>query len=277
MIFRLLKLTAVAGLAAVVATPLPAAWPVTDVSNLVVNRLIQSSMNSNHAQVIAQWAQQLEKLNTQIRQLEDQLAQQRRIREVMGEPTVAGARIVLDSLGATELARHYGETAQAIRRLADAVAALQNTADGLFDSLDDRTSLGTPFTRDPTLYRRFAAVEAQAAQAESVSAALDVRSGELQADLAATLQQLRTATTQAEVDKLNVKVTAINGQLAELSARRRDEADKLRAQQILNENRQAMEAQDFLEKQVAEERQTLAAANAWQQSIKLTPTSYTRK
>jgi hypothetical protein len=277
MISRLLKLTAAAGLTAAVTTTLPAAWPVTDVSNLIVNRLIQSGMDSNHAQVIARWAQQLEKLNTQIRQLEQQIAEQRRIREVMGEPIEAGARIVLDRLGAAELARRYGETAQAIRLLADAVASLQNTADGLFDSLDNKTSLGTTFDRNPALYKRYAAVEAQAAQAESVSAALDARSANLQADLAATLQQLRAATTQAEVDKLNVKVSAINGQLAELSARRRDQADKLNAQQILNENRQAMEAQDFLEKQVAEERQTLAAVNAWQQSIKLTPTSYTRK
>jgi vacuolar-type H+-ATPase subunit I/STV1 len=277
MISRILKLAAVAGLVVVVATPLPAAWAVIDASNLAVNRALQSTMNSNHAQIIARWTQQLEKLNTQIRQLEDQLAEQRHIREVLGEPTVAGTRMVLDKLGATELARQYGETAQAIRRLSDAVAALQNTADGVFDSLDDKTSLGTSFTRAPMLYKRFAAVEAQATEAESVSAAIDLRSAELQADLAATLQQLRAATTQAEVDKLNVKVAAINGQLAELSARRRDEADKLRAQQILNENRQAMEAQDFLEKQVAEERQTLAAVNAWQQSIQLTPTSYTRK
>jgi len=31
-----------------------------------------------------------------------------------------------------------------------------------------------------------------------------------------------------------------------------------------------------LEKQIAEERQTLAIVGAWQQSVKVTPTSYTR-
>jgi hypothetical protein len=56
--------------------------------------------------------------------------------------------------------------------------------------------------------------------------------------------------------------------------RRRDEADKLAAQQIQNENQAAKERQDLLEKQIAEERQTLTAVNAWQQSIRLTPTSY---
>ena len=78
------------------------------------------------------------------------------------------------------------------------------------------------------------------------------------------------------MDKLNVKVAALNGQLAVLAGRRRDEADKLSAQQIQNENQAAKERQDFLEKQIAEERQTLTAVNAWQQSVRLTPTSYTR-
>ena len=56
----------------------------------------------------------------------------------------------------------------------------------------------------------------------------------------------------------------------------RDIADKLRAQQILNENQATKERHDFLEKQIAEERQSLDAVNAWQQSIRLTPTSYAR-
>ena len=61
-----------------------------------------------------------------------------------------------------------------------------------------------------------------------------------------------------------------------LDAQRRDEADKLQTQQILNENQAAKERQDFLEKQIAEERQTLAVVGTWQQSVQITPTSYTR-
>ena len=61
-----------------------------------------------------------------------------------------------------------------------------------------------------------------------------------------------------------------------VDAQRRDEGDKLRAQQILNENQAAKERQDFLEKQIAEEQQTLAVVGAWQQSVKVTPTTYTR-
>ena len=79
-----------------------------------------------------------------------------------------------------------------------------------------------------------------------------------------------------QFDKLNTKIAALNGQLAHVDAQKRDEADKLRAQQILNENQAAKERQDLLEKQIAEERQTLAAVAAWQQAVKLVPDNYAR-
>ena len=48
------------------------------------------------------------------------------------------------------------------------------------------------------------------------------------------------------------------------------------AAQILNENQAEKERRDLQEKQIAEERQSVAAANAWQRSLRLTPTNYTR-
>ena len=137
--------------------------------------------------------------------------------------------------------------------------------------------LGRDFVRQEPLYRRYAAVERQADNLAAVHAETGARSvAALQGELATTLEQLRGAATQAEVDKLNAKLAALTGQLAHLDAQRRDEADKLQTQQILNENQAAKERQDFLEKQLAEERQTLAVVGAWQQSVKVTPTTYTR-
>lgn len=249
-------------------------WIVNDPVNTAVNTLIQSGQVAQHAEILNRWAEDLEKLNQQIRHLEDQLAVQRRIRDVMGDP--GAAAIELRSLGATDLARDYGETLRAARRLANAVDSLRNTLEGTVTALDDRTALGSSFTRQTDYYLRYAAVEHQADQLASVQADTDARSLALQTELAATLQQLQSASTQADVDKLNVKVAALNGQLAEMASRRRDEADRLRAQQILNENQAAKERQDLLEKQAAEERSSLDAANAWQRSFQLTPASYTQ-
>ncbi len=251
-------------------------WIVNDPINTAVNTAIQSAQASSHIEVLRQWAEQLEKLNRQIRQLEEQLAEQRRIREVLGNPTAAGTQMILDRFAPAELARTYGETLRAVRRLADATTSLQRTAEGVYQKLEERTVLGRDFTRQTAVYRRYAAVERQADQTAAVFDETEARRQALQADLAATLVALRTAGTQAEVDKLNVKVAAINGQLALLAAQRRDETDKLHAQHLQNDNQAAKERQDLLEKQIADERQSLDAVNAWQRSIRLTAGTYTQ-
>lgn len=253
---------------------LSAQWIVNDPINTVINTLIQSGQAANQVEILHQWAAELEKLNQQLRQMQDQLAVQQRIRDVIGDPRSAGAQVVLENLGQADLNRTYGETLEAVHRLTNAIASLRRTADGLYGGLDDQTVLGRPFIRNEALYRRYGAVELQADSLASVQAATGQRSMTLQADLAQTLEQLRAAPTQAEADKLTAKIAALNGQLAHLDAQKRDEADKLRAAQILNENQAAKERQDFLEKQQAEEQQTLQAVAAWQQSVKLTPTNY---
>ncbi|MBX3738589.1 MAG: hypothetical protein KF715_17980 [Candidatus Didemnitutus sp.] len=254
-----------------------AQWIVHDPGNTAVNSAIQSAQAASHLEVLRQWATQLEGLNRQIRQLEDQLAEQRRIREVIGNPSLAGSQVVLDRLAPDELARTYGETLQVMRRLADATASLRRTAEGIYGRLDDRTALRQSFERQGSSYLRYATVEQQADQATRVFDETTTRQVALQRDMSETLSALKSATTQAEVDKLNTKVAALNGQLAVMAAQRRDEADKLLAQQIQNENQAAKERQDLLEKQIAEERQSLGVINVWQRSVRVTPDTYTRR
>jgi Skp family chaperone for outer membrane proteins len=173
------------------------------------------------------------------------------------------------------LARSYGETLAATRRLADAAASLRRTAEGIYSALEDRTALGKPFTRQTDGYRRFAAVERQADQAARVQDETAARRSVLQSDLADTLAALKAASTQAETDKLNAKISALNGQLALIAAQRTDEAEKLQSQHVQNENQAAKERRDLLERQIAEERQSLEVINAWQRGIKLSPGTYT--
>ena len=90
-----------------------------------VNAAIRANQQANHIQVLLQWADELEKLNRQLQQMQEQLAVQRRIRDVMGDPSAAGGQVVLRDLGANDLARTYGETLQAVRRLTNATASLR--------------------------------------------------------------------------------------------------------------------------------------------------------
>jgi hypothetical protein len=156
---------------------------VYDPANHLVNLAIQSSQQASHVEILRQWATELEKLNQQIRQMEDLLATQRRLRDVAGDPVGAGVHVA-GALGATDFARSYGETMQAVRRLSDAVSSLQRTAEGVYRRLDDRTALGTGFTRRTADYRPYAAVERQADNLESVFGETATRSAAVQAELA---------------------------------------------------------------------------------------------
>lgn len=259
-----------------IIAPLSAQFIVNDPVNTAVNSAVQAGQAANHIETMRQWAEQLERLNRQLQQLEAQLAVQRRIRDVMGDPSAAGAVVVLRDLGAVDLARNLGDTMSAARRLANAVESLRRTSDGIYRRLDDRTVLGRDFTRTPEPYRRYAAVERQADNLADAQQQTGERAAVLQADVAITLEQLRSASTQAEVEKLQAKLIVLNGQLVHIDAQRRNEAEKLTAQQIQNENQAAKERQDLLERQIAEERQTLSIVGAWQESVKVTPTSYRR-
>lgn len=256
------------------ATRVCAQWIVNDPVNTAVNSAVQAGQAANHLQILKQWAQQVEQLNRQIRELQDMLEVQQRIKGVLGDPDAAGAGMVLRELGLKDMARDYGETLDAVRRLASAVESLRRDADGIYRQLDNRTSLGRDFLRDESSYRRFASVERQADNLAAVQAETAVRRKALQSEISSAVAAMKDARTQAEVDKYSVQIAALNGQLAEADRRWLEEAEKLRAQQTLNENQAAKERQDFLEKQVAEERQSLAVAGAWQESLKLKPTEY---
>lgn len=248
---------------------------VNDPANTAVNTAVQAGQAANHLEVMRQWADQLERMNRQLRQLEQQLAVQQRIRDVMGDPAAAGG--ILRNFGAVDLARQYGETLSQARRLANAIESLRRTSEGIYRSLDDRTSLGKQFPRQESIYRRFAAVERQADNLAEAEAQAEARSATLQADIADTVERLRTASTQAEVDKLNIRLAALNGQLAHLEQQRAGEARKLTVQHVLNENQAAKEKQDLLESQLAEERDSFAVTARWQEAISITPTDFTRK
>ena len=253
-----------------------AQWIVNDPVNTTVAITTQVNQISQHAEILHQWAVEIEKLNQQIRFLQDQLEIARTVRDIAGDPKAAAAHVVLDNLGIEELTRELGHTLGALRQLANSAESLKNTADGVFAPLEDRTSLGKTFARRALPYQRYAAVEQVAANLESVRQQTGERRTTLQRELSRTLVRLRSAGTQAEVDKLQGQISALNGQLVVVDGQERLAAGQLQSQQILNENQAAKESQDLLEKQVAEERATLAHLSGWQNGIRFSAGGYGR-
>src|SRR4051812_26074344 len=80
--------------------------PVTDVVNLSNNTVL-------HAENIAKWVDSIAQLKQQISQLDQQISIQGDIRQWTGNPTEAGGKLILNSLGAQDLVRDYGRTRDA--------------------------------------------------------------------------------------------------------------------------------------------------------------------
>lgn len=204
--------------------------PVTDVANLANNRAAQTAN-------IAKWVESINNLRTQIDQLNQQINIQDDIRRWTGDPTNASAKVVLDGLGEQDLARDYGRTRSAVLGLVRSLDSLQNTADGNYRAISNLDLDGNALQRDSLAYRRYAALDAMQANADEVSVATKVREQHLQTEIALTLEEMRAAPTDAEVQKLAAKLTALNGQLTQVEAARRREVDAVALQKWANDSR----------------------------------------
>lgn len=204
--------------------------PVTDVANLVNNQLSQ-------LENMAKWVESIAQLKTQIDQLNREISIQDDIREWSGNPAEAGKKLVLDTLDESDLLKPYGRTRAAIRAVTESLSSLRNTSEGTYRAILSADLDGHEIARDPLTFRRYAILDASQSNAEQVADETKAREAELQYEIAATLLTLKSATTDAEVQKEAAKLTALNGQLSQVEAARRREIDSVTLQKIANDNR----------------------------------------
>ena len=208
--------------------------PVTDAANLANNRAAQSEN-------IAKWIESIQHLREQIDALNRQINIQSDIRRWAGNPAEASAKMALEGLGGPELARQYGQGKRAIIDLVDSLQSLKRTGEGNYREIKSIDLDGNEFHRDPMIYRRYAVLDAKQDNTQQVIDETREREQQLQAEVAATLEDLKGAQTDAEVQKLSAKLNALNGQLAQVDAARRREVDQVVLQKIANDARSELE------------------------------------
>ena len=207
-----------------------AVLPVFDAAGLAQERIA-------HSEEIAKWVESIAQLRTQISQLNQAISLQSDIRRWAGDPKAAAENLAINALGADKLLQEYGQARSEILATVDSLKSLGNIAQGTYRAITDPGLDGQPVQFDPMIFRRFSVLEAQQQNFQQVFDDAKARERELKADLADTLVALKNAPTDAEVQKQSAKVNAINGQLASLSAERRDQAEQVIAQKIANDSR----------------------------------------
>jgi hypothetical protein len=204
--------------------------PVTDAASIANNRAAQ-------AENLAKWAESIQNLRTQIDALNQQINIQSDIRRWTGNPVEAGTNLVLTGLGGPDLARDFGSAKRAVVGLVDSLGSLQRTAEGTYRAIESTDINGNEMKRDPMVYRRFSILDAKQDVSTAVASETRDRERELQTEIASTLEELKGAETDAEVQKLSAKLAALNGQITHVEAERRREVDSVVLQKIANDSR----------------------------------------
>jgi hypothetical protein len=211
---------------------------------------IQSILNT--AQEVAQFVTMVENQVTQIETLTQQLDEFKNYEKVFGDPAavaVATMTPLVNDLTHTELGQSLG----IIEQGAKGAAALTYDANGLYHSIGVTftTPGGNTVPRNTNDFRQYAAVNAATANYQTVSTNSAIRRTQLKADIAVTIDQLRNATTDAEVQKLSGVLTGLSADLASTEHETSEALGHALVQDIENRNDERKQAQALREQQSA--------------------------
>ena len=174
-----------------------------DAQRIVYDPRLNASVLSQTAQEIAKFVQMINNQVQQIQTLTDQLNEFKHYESLFGDPKavlLATVQPLVNDLRKTEV----GETLTAIEGAVDAGEAMLYNANGLFTSIGTtfNTPNGATVTRRETPYLPVAAVQKTTDNFLSVSTDATARRIALKEEIARTTTALKSATTDAEVQKL---------------------------------------------------------------------------
>jgi hypothetical protein len=211
---------------------------------------IQSIIDT--AQEVAQFVTMVENQVTQIQTLTEQLNEFKHYEDLFGDPkavVVPTIAPLVNDLEHSELGQSLG----VIEQTADGAAALTYNAEGLYHTIGATftTPRGGTVARNTNDFRPFAAINAATANYQTVSTNAATRRTQLKAEIATTIEQLRSATTDAEVQKLSGVLAGLSAALASTEHETSEALGNTLVQDIENRNDERKQAQALKEQQSA--------------------------
>ncbi len=170
----------------------------------------------DQAQNVAKYVEMINNQVQQINTLTSQLQQLQQYNAAFGNPAAVVSVTGVPGLVADLNHPTVGQSMVTIQVSADGNEALNNNGNGLYHNVGQNftTPSGTQVTRDTNYYRPNAAIDGATQNYTNVYADVQQRRATLKAQIATTTQQLQSATTDAEVQKLQGVLTGLNGALA---------------------------------------------------------------
>jgi len=220
--------------------------------------IVEDPMNlaeqiANEAENIAEYVDMVDNQVQQIQQLTDQLNEFKNYENLFGNPASVALSMV-SSLNSDLQSVEPGKNLENLVSGADGNYALTYNDNGIYATVG--TSFQTPggqtVQRPADQYKKYAAINATANNYVTVADNAAQRRASIKDQIAQTDQQLQSASSDAEVQKLHAVLTSLNADLASTDDEVNQAAASAMVQDIQNRNDQQKQAQALTEQQNAD-------------------------
>jgi hypothetical protein len=249
--------------------------PIHTVLNILQQVIGQVRQELQHAEDVAKYAEMIQKQVQQIQQLTTMINQNVEQLRRIGDPNTYVNMLGLEALF-TEISRiknGVGTTMAEFQQTVDGISALKETTNGLYQDISKMPDrFGNVVQYDVNSFKRFGAVQEMYksfnTEVEQTNRSLTI----LQQEKQNTLQQLNSAGSLIEVQKLTAKLHSVESTIQDTINRTNIAAQKILVQQAANQNDQARMEQAILQQRLQEveeeDRQMQENAGRMVQSLK---------
>jgi type IV secretion system protein VirB5 len=240
------KLIATFALALPLAFSARAQWIVYDPTMNVQQILDQAENMAKYVQMIDDQVQQ-------IQTLDNQLSEFKNYENLFGNPS----QVALSMVPALDSDLQNTEPGQQLENLvsrANGNLAFTYNDNGIYATVGAtfQTPGGATIQRPADDYKKYAAITQTANNYMSVADDAAKRRATIKNEIAQTTEQIKNATTDAQVQKLHAVLTGLNGDLASTDDEINQAADSALVQSIQNQNDRQKQIQALTEQQNAE-------------------------
>ena len=213
--------------------------PIATVQNVVqqvTDRVVQAAQ---HAEDMAKYVQMLENQTQQIAQLTNLISQNVQTLERLGNPAMYVNMLSLNTILADiqRTLNGVGTTVAGFQQTANGFMALKNTANGLYQDLSQlKDQFGNPIQFQSNNFTKFAMVQnmyqsfnTEMTQANQALASLLQQKQQI-------LQQLNSASSLIETEKLKSQLQAVEANISNATARLNMYSQKIVVQHAANQN-----------------------------------------
>lgn len=227
--------------------------PVTSHAQFIVEdpaAIAQSAVQ--HSIDLGKYVEMIAKQVEQIDLLTSQLEQVTAYKDAFGDPSslleISGANEVVGQLRKPS----SGQLLGSLQSTASGATSLKNNSNNLYRPIDQISIHGKEVPRSEDLYKKYGALENTTENYQTVHKESASEIQTLKQQIASTTTALQSATTDAEVQKLQGVLASQNAQLAGLQGEVQNAASEVIVQDAMNRNDAEKQAQAQREKDIAE-------------------------